>query len=374
MTATTTSPYQGDKPLSFLSQLLFRGWGSSGRSPETYLGWEESPDTSALSREEFDQAHALADSHHVTLRAMEVFRRAMVGAGDTSRAEWAADALQREGARIARALSFLRAICDALNSEGCNVVVIKSLDHLPDLGSDLDLYTDSQPAAVIRVMCQRFHARTAARSWGDRLANKWNFMLPGLPEAVEVHVGRLGQMGEQVAFARSLVANARSIRVGEYAFQVPSAEHRLMISTLQRMYRHFYIRLCDIVDTAQLVRQETIAYEELRSAARAAGIWEGVATYLSLVSDYVGRYQGESLDLPSSVTLAARFGAEQIRFQRGFLRLPILPQSARLYKAELAALLRQGELGNTVRLSLLPCLATAAAFGMKITGSDKGIW
>jgi len=27
-----------------------------------------------------------------------------------------------------------------------------------------------------------------------------------------------------------------------------------------------------------------------------------------------------------------------------------------------------------VRLGLLPCLATAAAVGYKITGSDKGIW
>jgi hypothetical protein len=40
----------------------------------------------------------------------------------------------------------------------------------------------------------------------------------------------------------------------------------------------------------------------------------------------------------------------------------------------LTTLLLNRELRNSVRLSLLPCLATAAAVGQKITGSDKGIW
>jgi hypothetical protein len=36
--------------------------------------------------------------------------------------------------------------------------------------------------------------------------------------------------------------------------------------------------------------------------------------------------------------------------------------------------LRKLELSSCARLSLLPWLATAAAVGQKITGSDKGIW
>ena len=39
----------------------------------------------------------------------------------------------------------------------------------------------------------------------------------------------------------------------DYEFRVASASDRIMISTLQRMYRHFYFRLCDIVDSASLV-------------------------------------------------------------------------------------------------------------------------
>ena len=65
-------------------------------------------------------------------------------------------------------------------------MVIKSLDHWPDLGSDVDLLTDASPSAVINLMRTKFQAEVADRSWGDRLANKWNFNVPGLPEAIEI--------------------------------------------------------------------------------------------------------------------------------------------------------------------------------------------
>src|ERR1700687_2688750 len=101
-------------------------------------------------------------------------------------------------------------------------------------------------------MGTHFNAKLEERSWGDRLANKWNFVVPGLPELVEVHVKRLGQTGERVATANSLVARAGAVELGGHTFPVPAPEERLIISTLQRMYRHFYLRLCDIVDTAAL--------------------------------------------------------------------------------------------------------------------------
>lgn len=83
-------------------------------------------------------------------------------------------------------------------------------------------------------MSARFQAKPADRSWGDRLANKWNFVMPGLPELVEVHVGRLGQTGEQIALTRSLSTRARKAQVGGHIFRVAAPEDRIIISTLQR--------------------------------------------------------------------------------------------------------------------------------------------
>jgi hypothetical protein len=140
------------------------------------------------------------------------------------------------------------------------------------------------------------------------------------------------------------------------------------------MYRHFYARLCDVVDSAALLETNGVDYDKLRSSAQLAGIWEGVATFLVIVSDYVTVFRGHSLSLPLSVRSAARFGGDQIRFGKGFLRVPILPHSAKLYASQLTTLMANGELRNVARLSVLPCLAAAAALQYKVTGSDKGIW
>jgi hypothetical protein len=327
-----------------------------------------------MTREEFDDLVSLSNSNHVIIRGLEVFLHHVRMEQNATRAEWAADALAAERARIATAVVFLGEICDAFAERDYPVAVIKSLDHWPDLGSDLDLFTSASPENVIRLMRERFHATLAPRSWGDRLACKWNFILPGLPESVEIHVGRLGQTGEQVAIASSLLDRTRVIMLCGHPFCVTSPCDRLAISTLQRMYRHFYFRLCDIVDTAWLADSDGIDYENLRALTQKADIWEGAATYLAIVSDYVKDYRGAGLDLPHFVREAARFGGDRIYFARDFLRVPILPQSAGLYTSQLAGVLGKGELSTGARLSLLPWLATAAAVGQKLTGSDKGIW
>lgn len=327
-----------------------------------------------IERENFNALADLASSNHVIVRGLSAFRRIMLDARDQVRAGWASDAIEDEQARISKALGFLRIICDAFDNEGLDVTVMKSLDHWPDIGSDLDLYTNSSPKAVCALMRRWFDARMAPRSWGDRLACKWNFLIPGLPEPVEIHMGRLGQTGEQLVLASRLPARARKLAFGGYTFRVPSASDRLMISTLQRMYRHFYFRLCDIVDSAELAASGALDYDELRSSAQEAGIWEGVATYLVIVSDYVLRYGGADIALPDFVSAAARFGGGPMYFGKSFLRIPILPHSIGLYRLQLAELLRRKKLQASARLGLLPWLATAAAVGQKITGSDKGIW
>ncbi len=322
--------------------------------------------------QDFGELWGLAGSHHVIMRALPRLHAVLVAQGN-DRADWVEHALEKEQARIDRALSFLSPICQALEQVG-DVVVMKSLDHWPDLGSDLDLYASAKSSDVVAVMREQFKARIDERSWGDRLANKWNFVVPGLSELVEVHVGRLGQTGEQVAITNSLVSRSRYEQFGSHFLRVPAPEDRMVISTLQRMYRHFYLRLCDIADNARLLDSGAVDYAYLKSLASSAGLWDGLATYLVIVSQYVKSFRGIGLPLPSLVTDAARFGNERVSFRRRFLRIPIFPQAAKLYVAEWERLLRNGELQNALRLTLLPGLAAAAALEFKLTGSDKGIW
>src|SRR5262249_41102204 len=158
-------------------------------------------------------------------------------------ADWCEESLKAERTRIQNAVEKLHSICITLQSRDCDVVVIKSLDHWPDLGSDLDLYTTSSQQQIDRVMRDVFGAHRIEQSWGDRLANKWNYRIPGLPELVEIHVQFLGQTGEHSEMARRVVKRRVQKTVGEYEFYVPAPEERIVISTLQRVYRHFYFRL-----------------------------------------------------------------------------------------------------------------------------------
>jgi hypothetical protein len=353
------------KCLTLLSQLLL---AREEDDPSSML----SQAVAAFDLRNLSDLWTMAMSHHVILRSFPRLRRLIA-----ERSRDSADRLDRaivtEAGRVRHALSFLSPICSALEDAG-DVVVIKSLDHWPDIGSDLDLYTNGNAGDVVAIMRDRFKARVDKRSWGDRLANKWNFIVPGLPELVEVHVARLGQTGEQIAITQSLIKRSRTAQFGSQTFRVAAPEDRIVISTLQRMYRHFYIRLCDMVDNAALVESGAIDYSYLKSLATSAGLWDGLATYLVIVSGYVESYRGQGMALPALVTDAARFGNELVHLRRNFLRVPIFPQSVGFYASEWKRLLLNGEILSTMRLSLLPGLATAAALELKVTGSDKGIW
>ena len=364
------SKFPAEKSLVTLSRILLLPQAVDASAAQKLQDLRK--DLLTLNRERFDDLLLLSDLNHVLIRGMNNVLE-MVG-HDAPCSAWAREAIATESARIENAVSHLGKICDAFKERGIEVSVIKSLDHWPDLGSDLDLFSSARSEQVIDGMRTSFGAEVEARSWGDRLAGKWNFKIPGLPESVEVHVGRLGQTGEQVAIASSLLKRTRTITVGGRSFRTTSKSDRLLISTLQRMYRHFYFRLCDIIDSAALVEVDGVDFEDLRTAAKSAGIWEGTATYLAIVSDYVQKYRGHAMALPQFVREEARFGGEAVYYARGFIRVPILPQSAKLYGSQLVGVLRNGEIHNGARLSLLPWLATAAVVGMKITGSDKGIW
>jgi hypothetical protein len=358
--------------LTVLSRLLLQPPNGDGpHSPAA-----PARDTAALrlSRDEFVDLLALAHLNHVVVRGLERFLSLAREEQSFAWFQLADSALSSEKARIAMALFHLREVCVAFQNHGYVVTVMKTLDHWPDFGSDMDLFTNARPHEVSLLMKQCFNARIASRSWGDRLANKWNFLLPALPEPIEIHIGRLGQTGEQVAIASSLEMRAWQVDAGGYRFLVPSIPDRLIISALQRVYRHFNIRLCDIVDTTAIADAGLIDYRELRSLAESAGIWKGVATYLAIISDYVRTYRGTPLNLPQFVLEAGRFGGSEIYYSHGFLRVPIMPHSARLYGSELAHVLGRGELHNCARLSLLPFLGAAALAAERITGSDKGIW
>jgi Uncharacterised nucleotidyltransferase len=322
--------------------------------------------------DELARFFAFADLHHVLVRGVEALQSSTGRTMSARLSNQCAAAMAKEQERISRALSVLEPVCNTLESAGCSAIVIKSLDHWPDIGSDLDLYTGGRQEQIVSILRNRLAAEVLPRSWGDRLANKWNFRLPGLPEAIEVHVGCLGQTGEHLNLARRVEARAVRRTVAGHCFRVPAPEERVLITTLQRMYRHFYCRLCDVVDTTRLIQAQELDYAILRDAAESSGIWPGVAGFLMTVAEFARAY-GVELDLPADVISSATRG-DSLQLRGNFLRISIVPKAAGLFFRQVLNAGAQGNLRTVSRLSLLPPLAAAAFVAYKITGDDKGIW
>lgn len=315
----------------------------------------------------------LAQKHHVVVRALGRLAQLALKNQNQEMSDWAATAVASEQERATAALAFLDSICRKLSEIG-RVVVIKSLDHWPDIGSDLDLFVDAYDGVVIRTMEREFQAQVLERSWGDRLAHKWNFQIPGFPFAVEAHIGRLGQTGEHIALGNRIAQHASEQSIGGFAIPVPDPADSILLATLQRMYRHFYFRLCDMANTATLVEVRRLDFNYLRNSAFSAAIWPGAATYLRIVSDYLASYRGAGLDLPAPVWREAQFGGEELSCSGDFIRIPILRRAAKLFTMQVTTVAFRGDVPAVFRLSLLPCLGAAAAIEYRMTGSDKGIW
>lgn len=315
-----------------------------------------------------------AQTQRVLRRTLEVLDENLTRAKSDHIVEQIGSSLFNERERAATAVAFLHAIVDRFEQLGHPIMVMKTLDHWPDTGSDLDLLVSAPEAAVCHIFEGNFSAQRQPQSWGDRLASKFNFRIPGLPESVEVHVGCLGQTGEQKNLANCLLTRRVYEDFGEHSFPVPMPEDRVVIATLQRMYRHFYIRLTDIVNIFGSLVRGRVDFDQLKSVAELGAIWPGVATLLVIVQQHGLSYGGHPVALPEIVRSAAQFSARQTYLGRKFVRVPIMPQAARLFLRQLAGNRRMHDYKAMMRLSLLPVLATAAFVSFRLTGDDKGVW
>jgi hypothetical protein len=342
-------------------------------SPAYSRAFEQDIDSlSSLSAFEFTGFVSLANTNHVIVRALTLIKDLASQQGNSALADRCVSPLAGDQSRISTALEFLEHICSRFRSRGCPAVVIKSLDHWPDLGSDLDLCTFANERQIHEIMRREFSARPIQQSWGDRLANKWNYSVPGLPELVEIHVQCLGQTGEHTQLARRVLDRSVPKTVADRTFQVAAPEERIIISTLQRVYRHFYFRLCDMVDTMFLFRTATIDFDELRSASCLAGIWPGVATFLGLVRHYLRSFGGD-LSLPENLVPPALVGNASVRFENSFLRVP-KSVGMSLYASQFLQAGSRCDFRSLLRLPLLPPLAISAWVKHELVGNDKGIW
>jgi hypothetical protein len=330
---------------------------------------------SKLSPEQFQDLLAQAEKQRVLRRLLEVLQAHLRKTSqERAISEIIEVALAKEEDRVRTCLTCLNEIVTRFEQRGDRIAVMKTLDHWPDTGSDLDLLVNAEQPEVCEIFENEFHAVRQRPSWGDKLAHKVNFRILGLAELVEVHVGCLGQTGEHKALAAGVLSRLVRVTYDRYSFPVPIPEDKIVIATLQRMYRHYYIRLTDIVNIFGLMTRGVLDFQRLQEIAEAASVWEGVATLLIVVQQYGLKYGGGAITLPQSVQTAAQFSAEKTYLGQSFVRVPLVPQAANLFFRQFAGNGLKHNPGAMMRLSLLPLLATAAFVSFRVTGNDKGVW
>jgi hypothetical protein len=349
--------------IDFLLQLTL---APEGECDTNYLeGLEDS---------EYRALVALAEAHHVTARALNPLVRTATAFGKTDILPAIRPAIEGERERIAQVLPVLNRVSEVFASHGHPLVVIKSLDHWPDFGDDADFYTGANVGLVNKIFGGTFHARRKHRTLGDCLAAKKTFILPGVQTHFEAHMRRLGQVGEQVQVARRFLLRAQPVAVDGYTFLVPAPEERILIAALMRMYRHLHIRICDVVNTGKLVQEGIVDFDELRTAAEVGGIWDGVATYLSLVSEFYAKFQGAPLALPGEIRRSAVFSLDKLFVRGNFMRIPMVPEAALLFRRQCAATIRRGSVPATLRLMTVPPLVSASSVANTLFGRGLRIW
>ena len=329
---------------------------------------------STLNRVELRNFLKHAEMQRVLRRTLDVLKKNLPDSGDGATHEILDQLISAERARVSAVLNGLQEIVLVFEERGHPITVMKTLDHWPDTGSDVDLLVTAEDAEVCEIFQKHFLASKQAQSWGDRLAHKFNFHLPGLMELVEVHVDCLGQTGEQKALARKVLDRRIRESYNTFTFPVPLPEDRIVIATLQRMYRHYYIRLTDIVNIYDLLAQDCIDFDRLKAFAEVGSIWPGVATLLNIVCQHAIRFGGDCIALPGIVLDAARFGSTRTYLDQKFVRVPLVPEAADLFWGQILGIGRKHNFRGVMRLSLLPLLATAAFVSFRVTGNDKGVW
>ena len=263
---------------------------------------------------------------------------------------------------------------EVFESRSQRVMVIKTFDNPPDLGHDLDLYTDLGPRETDELILPNFEAKKTERTLSEVLADKRNYDVPG-KVVLEIHCGRLGQVGEDEILCRELIQRRTRVEKNGYSAYVPKLEHAVVLRTMQRMYRHFRIRLADVINTVSEGERGDFDWAYLREFTERAGLYRGVVYFVNYVRALCRRtgydfevpaefYRNSSFEKNHELPILSR--GTHYRFSRGAV-------AGGLYLSKMVTNARALNAGAVARTSLVFPLAALRMVVFKVVGKDV-VW
>ena len=277
--------------------------------------------------------------------------------------------LEERSMQLKRAEEIICKITKEFDKNDIRFVVIKTLDNYPDLGHDIDIYTDASTKKLDKVLIGRFKARLDKPTIAEKIAHKRNYRIADFP-TLELHCSRLGEMGEDTFLAEGLIRSRIKTRVGRIYTYVPTPEYRILLCVLQRMYRHFNIRICDVYNTINLIKNDLLDWGYLKHIAHKYGIYEGLLRYLAYVQKTT-RYYGMELEIENH--LEKNSWPVFVKNKNMHFRFPLLSTGISVYSRKIFFELRRLNFDSLARISLAIPLSLMHFSLVKLFGKSR-VW
>ncbi len=232
--------------------------------------------------------------------------------------------------RIKTNIEIIEEVFHVFNNEKKTLLLIKTIDNYPDFGHDLDFYIHEKN--VDKLMDQHFQVKREKRTFFEVLANKRNYVIRrnNYKVLLEFHCKKIGQCGEDNLLLNDLVNNRVEYSLNQIPIVIPRLEHRIIMRVMQRMYRHFNFRICDIVNTVNEIKSNTIDWDYLISISKHMYIYEGVADFLSYIQQ-VCLYFDCPLDIKASILEDGKVNQAKFSYDNKLLNMPVFSQSFKMY-------------------------------------------
>ena len=254
--------------------------------------------------------------------------------------------LTKEKERVKHALELIKRITEEFDKRKIPFVFIKTLENLPDIGQDIDIYTEASIKELDTLFIKGFKAKLGEASFSDRIARKRNYLIGEVP--IEVHCSRLGQVGEDSKLATEILRNRKTVKINGIKIYSPMIEHKLMLMAQQRVYRHLNIRICDVYNTLKIIKD--IDTGKLKKISKKYGMREGVILYLSYINK-IARYYAKNHIIESKIRV--RDWPSEIKDRNMHFRFPEFSTALKSYSSKIISYLLKMDVPGLLRLSLV---------------------
>jgi hypothetical protein len=324
-----------------------------GEPSQADLAWLRSPD-----------GHDFANMARKNVISIRTYER-LKEFGIEANAEFT-DIVQSEKDRIGRTMELIKILDGICRREGIGRLFLKSFQHFPDMGNDIDLLVMDYSDRFDKVVEKEAGFRPMPGNIMNFISGKSDIMCESYPSPIEVHHGRIGHLGEHLHYPRELMSNCMYFEVDGIPIPIPSSEDQLLIHTLQRMYYHFYIRISDLIGSIKLVKTEGLNWDRIIGTSDKINIRNGLSAYLSYLDEAHLRAFGSTV-VPKDVSRILNVGRYRgLTFTKGYYKYPLISVASRVYISKITKGAITGDLAGAFRSALMP------VFGMVYLAKNLG--